>query len=42
MASVLEVGKLLGASLLHTYWKKLHFLFKLYLTTGRYCINDNN
>ena len=28
MASVLEVGKLLGASVLHTYWKRLHFLFK--------------
>jgi hypothetical protein len=32
MASALEVGKLLGASLLHTYWKKLSAWLRVYLT----------
>lgn len=31
MASSLELGKLVAASFLHTYWKKINFLLKLYL-----------
>ena len=31
MASSLEMGKLVAASFLHTYWKKINFLLKLYL-----------
>ena len=31
MASSLEIGKLVAASFLHTYWKRINFLLKLYL-----------
>ena len=34
MASSLEVGKLLGASLLHSYWNKLRLWLKVYLTVA--------
>jgi nitrate reductase NapE component len=31
MASSLEIGKLVAASFLHTHWKRINFLLKLYL-----------
>jgi hypothetical protein len=34
MASSLEAAKLVVATLLHRYWKKLHWLIKSYLTTA--------
>jgi hypothetical protein len=34
MAGSLEIGKLIGASFLYRYWKKINFLMKLYMTTG--------
>jgi hypothetical protein len=34
MASSLEIGKLVAASFLHTYWKKSSFLLKTYLVTA--------
>jgi cell division protein FtsL len=32
MASSLELGKLVAASFLHSYWKKINFLLKVYLS----------
>jgi hypothetical protein len=34
MAGTLEASKLIAATYLHRYWKKINFLFKLYLTTA--------
>ena len=34
MAGTLEVSKLIAATYLHRYWKKINFLFKLYLTSA--------
>jgi cell division protein FtsL len=34
MASSLEIGKLVSASFLHTYWKNIKFTLKLYLCTA--------
>jgi cell division protein FtsL len=34
MASSLELGKLVAASFLHTYWKKINFLLKFYLCSA--------
>lgn len=34
MASILEISKLVTATYLHRYWKKINFLFKLYLTSA--------
>lgn len=34
MASSLELGKLVAASFLHTYWKKINFLLKTYLSVA--------
>lgn len=34
MASSLEIGKLVAASFLHTYWKKANFLLKFYLSSA--------
>ena len=34
MAGTLEASKLIAATYLHRYWKKINFLFKFYLTTA--------
>lgn len=34
MASSLELGKLVAASFLHSYWKKINFLLKFYLCSA--------
>ena len=34
MAGTLEVSKLIAATYLHRYWKKINFLFKTYLTSA--------
>ncbi len=34
MAGTLEASKLIAATYLHRYWKKINFLFKLYLTSA--------
>ncbi len=34
MAGTLEVSKLIAATYLHRYWKKINFLFKTYLTVA--------
>jgi cell division protein FtsL len=34
MASSLELGKLVAASFLHTYWRRINFLLKLYLSSA--------
>ena len=34
MAGTLEASKLIAATYLHRYWKKINFLFKLYLTSS--------
>ena len=34
MAGTLEVSKLITATYLHRYWKKINFLFKIYLTSA--------
>ena len=34
MASSLELGKLVGASFLYRYWKKINWLMKTYLITA--------
>jgi hypothetical protein len=34
MASILEASKLVGASMLHRYWKQLSVLMRIYLTTA--------
>jgi cell division protein FtsL len=34
MAASLEIGKLVAASFLHTYWKSIRFLLKAYLCTA--------